>query len=425
MSEPEIVCPNCSHEIKLTESLAAPLIAATRRQFQKQLAAKDEDIARKEEALRAQQEQLAHDRETIEDQVKARLSVERSQIVAAEAKKAREAAAAELETAGKQLSELQQFLADNNQKLAAAQQAHADFLRKGRELEEQKREVELTVEKRVQASLSDVHIKARQEAEDALKAQVSQKDTQIAAMNRTIEELKRKADQGSQQTQGEALELELEEMLRAKFPLDLIEPVGKGEFGGDIVQHVNSALGQAAGVILWEFKNTKNWSDGWLAKLREDQRAAKADVALIISQALPKEVETFALIEGVWVAHPRCAIPVAVAMRHSLIEIASTRNAQLGQQTKMELVYQYLTGPRFKQRLEGIIEKFDELRDDLDKERKFMNRIWAKREGQIQGVVDSMTGMWGDLQGIAGKALPEIASLDAPLLEGPEDLAGL
>jgi hypothetical protein len=425
MNDPQIICPNCSREIKLTESLAAPLIAATRQQFQKQLAAKDEDIAKKEEALRAQQEQLVRDRETIEDQLKTRLSAERSQIVTAEAKKAREAAAIELESKSKQLSELQQEREQDKIKLAAAQRAQVEFLRRERELEDVRRELDLTIEQRVQASLTEVHTKARQEAEDALKGQVSQKDAQIATMNRTIEELKRKADQGSQQTQGEALEMELEELLRASFPLDLIEPVGKGEFGGDVVQHVNSALGQAAGVILWEFKNTKNWSDGWLSKLREAQRTAKADVALIISQALPKEVETFALIEGVWVAHPRCAIPVAVAMRHSLIEIASTRNAQLGQQTKMELVYQYLTGPRFKQRLEGIIEKFDELRDDLDKERKFMNRAWAKREGQIQGVIDSMTGMWGDLQGIAGKALPEIASLDAPLLEGPGEATTL
>jgi hypothetical protein len=425
MNDPQIICPNCSREIKLTESLAAPLIAATRQQFQKQLAAKDEDIAKKVEALLAQQEQLARDRETLEDQLKTRLSAERSQIVAAEAKKAREAAAIEIESKSNQLSELRQEREQDKIKLAAAQRAQVEFLRRERELEDVRRELDLTIEQRVQASLTEVHTKARQEAEDALKGQVSQKDAQIATMNRTIEELKRKADQGSQQTQGEALEMELEELLRASFPLDLIEPVGKGEFGGDVVQHVNSALGQAAGVILWEFKNTKNWSDGWLSKLREDQRTAKADVALIISQALPKEVETFALIEGVWVAHPRCAIPVAVAMRHSLIEIASTRNAQLGQQTKMELVYQYLTGPRFKQRLEGIIEKFDELREDLDKERKFMNRAWAKREGQIQGVIDSMTGMWGDLQGIAGKALPEIASLDAPLLEGPGEATTL
>jgi hypothetical protein len=158
-----------------------------------------------------------------------------------------------------------------------------------------------------------------------------------------------------------------------------------------------------------------------LYKAREDQRAAKADTALIISQTLPKDVETFDLIDGVWVAHPRCAIPVAVALRHALIELAGSRNAQLGQQTKMELVYQYLTGPRFRQRLEGIIEKFDELKDDLDKERKFMNRVWAKCEGQIQGVLDSTTGMWGDLQGIAGKALPEIATLDTPLLESRDD----
>lgn len=419
MSEPQIVCPNCSHEIKLTESLAAPLIEATRKKFQEQLSAKDAEFSKKEETLRVQQEQLARDRESIEDQVSARLKAERSHIAAVEAKKAREAAATELETKNKELTELQQVLAENNQKLATAQQAQADLIRKQRELDDAKRELELTIEQRVQASLADVHVKARQEAEDLLKAQVSQKDLQIAAMNRTIEELKRKADQGSQQTQGEALELELEALLKSKFPLDLIEAVGKGEFGGDVVQRVNGSLGQAAGVILWEFKRTKNWSDGWLAKLREDQRNAKADIALIISQTLPKDVETFDLIDGVWVAHPRCAVPVAVALRQSLIELAGARSAQQGQQTKMELMYQYLTGPRFRQRLEGIVEKFDELKEDLDKERKFMNRIWSKREGQIQSVIETTVGMYGDLQGIAGRALPEIPSLDMPLLTYP------
>jgi hypothetical protein len=419
MSEPQIVCPNCSYEIKLTESLAAPLIEATRKKFQEQLAAKDAEFSKKEETLRVQQEQLARDRESIQDQVSTRLKAERSQIAAVEAKKAREAAAAELETKNQELTELQQVLAENNQKLATAQQAQADLIRKQRELDDAKRELELTVEQRVQASLAEVQVKARQEAEDLLKAQVSQKDLQIAAMNRTIEELKRKADQGSQQIQGEALELELEALLKSKFPLDLIEPVGKGEFGGDVVQRVNGSLGQAAGVILWEFKRTKNWSDGWLAKLREDQRNAKADIALIISQTLPKDVETFDLIDGVWVAHPRCTVPVAVALRQSLIELAGARSAQQGQQTKMELIYRYLTGPRFRQRLEGIVEKFDELKEDLDKERKFMNRIWSKREGQIQSVIETTVGMYGDLQGIAGKALPEIPSLDMPLLTYP------
>jgi hypothetical protein len=399
MNESYVVCPRCAHQIPLTESLAAPFIEATRKQFREQLAAKDVEFGRKEEALRIQQEELFRARESVEDQVSTRLRAERGQIAAAEGKKAREATASELSIKSKELAEIQKVLADNNIKLAVAQQAQADIMRKQRELDDTKRELDLTIEMRVQDGLAGVHLKAKQEAEDALKAQLSQKDLQMAAMNRTIEELRRKAEQGSQQAQGEALELEFESLLKVRFPLDLIEPVGKGEFGGDIVHHVNAVTGQTAGVILWELKRTKNWSDSWLTTLRDDQRAAKADVSLVVSHTLPKNVETFDLIDGVWVAHPRCAIPVAVALRQLLIEVAGSRTAQLGQQTKMELVYQYLNGPRFRQRVEGIIEKFKELKDDLDKERKFINRVWAKREGQIQGVIDSTSGMWGDLQG--------------------------
>jgi hypothetical protein len=236
-------------------------------------------------------------------------------------------------------------------------------------------------------------------------------------MARTIEELKRKAEQGSQQSQGEVLELELEELLRARFPTDVIEPVGKGELGADVVQQVNGSIGRAAGIILWESKRTKAWSEGWLAKLRDDQRRCRADIALIISETLPKHVEHFDLVDGVWVAHPRCAVPVAVALRQTLIEVNSSRLAQQGQQTKMEQVYQYLTGMKFRQRVEAVVEKFNDMREDLDKERKFMGRQWAKRETQIVSVIESTVGMVGDLQAIAGKAMPEIPSLELPLLE--------
>jgi hypothetical protein len=176
-------------------------------------------------------------------------------------------------------------------------------------------------------------------------------------------------------------------------------------------------VGQAAGIILWESKRTKAWSDGWLAKLRDDQRRCGADVALIISQALPKHVEHFDLIDGVWVAHPRCAIPVAIALRQTLIEVNGLRLVQHGQQTKMVQVYQYLTGMKFRQRVEAVVEKFNDMREDLDKERKFMGRQWAKRETQIASVIESTVGLVGDLQAIAGKAMPEIPSLDMPLLE--------
>jgi len=425
--EPTLHCPNCNHEIRLTESLAAPLLAETRRQFQEQLATKDAEVARKTEAIRQERDQLSKDREAIDDQVRQRLAAERTQLIAAEAKKAREAAAAEVAAKAGEAAELRQILEANNVKLAEAQQAQAELMRKQRALDEEKRELELTIEKRVQASVEQIHLKARQEADEAARLRVAEKDQTIESMTRTIEELKRKAEQGSQQSQGEVFELELEELLRGRFPTDAIEPVGKGELGADVIQQVNGAVGQPAGIILWETKRTKAWSDGWLAKLRDDQRRSGADVALIISHALPKHIEQFDLVDGVWVAHPRCALPVAVALRQALIDVSGSRLVQQGQQTKMEQVYRYLTGTKFKQRVEAVVEKFNDMRDDLDKERKFMGRLWAKRETQIQAVIDSTVGMVGDLQAIAGKAMPGIPSLDLPLLEndpGSERQAG-
>ncbi|MFQ3458709.1 DUF2130 domain-containing protein [Bradyrhizobium sp. UFLA01-814] len=415
--EPTLQCPHCRNEIKLTESLAAPLLEETRKHFQALLANKDEEVLRKTEALRLEREQLARAREQIEDQVAKRLSAERTSLVATEAKKAREAAAAELQAREAEAAELRQSLAANNAKLAEAQQQQAELIRKQRALDEEKRELELTIEKRVQASIEVIRAKARQEADEATRLKVLEKDQTIESMSRTIEELKRKAEQGSQQSQGEVLELELEQLLRGRFPADLIEPVAKGELGADVVQQVNGLVGQSAGIILWESKRTKAWSDGWLGKLRDDQRRCGADVALIISHALPKHVEHFDLVDGVWVAHPRYAIPVAIALRQTLIEVRSSRAAQQGQQTKMEKVYQYLTGMKFRQRVEAVVEKFNDMREDLDKERKFMGRQWAKRETQIVAVVESTVGMVGDLQAIAGKAMPEIPSLDLPLLE--------
>jgi hypothetical protein len=417
MIDPQIVCPNCRTEIKLTESLAAPLLADARRQFEQQLAAREADFGRREAGLKKTQEDLARAREAIDDQVATKLKAERAAIVEAEAGKARLALTEELDQRDRQLADLQQILATNNAKLAEAQQAQAEVMRKQRELDDAKREVELTVEKRVQENLAAVHDKARIEAEDALKSKVTEKETQIAGMQRQIEELRRKAEQGSQQLQGEALEVELESLLRCRFPRDLIEPVPKGAFGGDVVHRVLGANGQTCGTILWESKRTKTWSNDWLGKLRDDQRAAKAEVALIVSSALPKGVEGFDLIDNVWVAEPRFAVPLAVALRQSLIDLAGSRQTQEGQQTKMELVYRYLTGPRFRHRIDAIVEKFTEMQADLERERKTMMRLWAKREEQLRGVLDSTAGLYGDLQGIAGRAMQEIESLDMLMIE--------
>jgi len=420
MTEPTITCPKCSSEIKLTESLAAPLVEQAKKQFQSQLAAREAEFVKRTQELRAQQDEIATARERIEELVASKLKGERPQIAAAEAKKAREAAALELDNKERETAELKELLARNSEKLAAAQKDQAELLRKQRELEDAHRELDLMVQKKVQEELAGVRIKAKQEAENELKLKVSERDHQIAGMTRTIEELKRKAEQTSQQAQGEVLELELEEVLRARFPSDVIEPVAKGELGADVIQRVNEALGVRAGVILWESKRTKNWSHGWLAKLRDDQRRCGADIALVISNALPKDIENFDLVDGVWVAHPRCAVPLAVAIRQSLVAVNSARTLQQGQLSKAEEVYRYLTGKRFRQRLEAIIERFNDMRQDLDRERKFMTRAWAKRESQLTSVIESTIGMYGDLQGIAGKAMPEIDNLDTPLLDGPD-----
>ncbi|MEO8327601.1 MAG: DUF2130 domain-containing protein, partial [Nitrospirota bacterium] len=338
MTEPTITCPQCKTEIKLTESLAAPLLEATKRDFEQRLAQKDAEASKRDAALREREAVLAKSQETFEEQVADKLKLERSKIVVEENRKARLALSNDLDQKSKEILEIQGILKQKDEKLAEAQKVQADLLRKQRELDDAKRELDLTIEKRVQEGLTATRDQAKKEAEEGLKFKVMEKEQTIASMQKQIEELKRRAEQGSQQLQGEVQELELEAMLTSKFPLDQIQPVAKGEHGGDVLHRVASSFGQACGTILWESKRTKNWSDGWLIKLREDQRQAKAEIAIIVSQALPKEVETFEFIDGVWVTHPKVALPLAIAMRNTLMEVAGARQASEGQQTKMEMV---------------------------------------------------------------------------------------
>jgi hypothetical protein len=412
MAEPTVVCPQCKTEIKLTESLAAPLLESIRRDYEQRLTQKDADMAKREKTLHEREAVLQKQKESMDEQVAQKMQQEQARIAAEEAKKAKLAVGNELNQKVKEINDLQDILKQRDIKLADAQKAQADLIRKQRELDDAKRELELTVEKRVETGLAAAREKAKKEAEDEMKLKVMEAEQTIASMQRQIEDLKRRAEQGSQQLQGEVQELELEALLGTRFPRDTIQPVPKGEFGGDILHRVIGPLGQQCGTILWESKRTKNWSDGWLPKLREDQRAAKAEIAVIVSQILPKDVETFGIVDQVWVAHPKVALPVAVALRQTLIEIAGARQSSEGQQTKMEMVYQYLTGPRFRHRIQAIVEAFSSMREDLDRERKAITKQWSKREEQIDRVMQATVGMYGDLQGIAGKTLQEIEGLE-------------
>jgi hypothetical protein len=408
VAEPTIQCPQCQAEIKLTESLAAPLLRGREQEFK-----------RLQSALEEREASIQRQRDGLEQEMTRRLCAERGKVAEEEQRKARLAIGTELELKHRELEELGTLLKSRDAKLAEAQQAHATVVRKQRELEEREREIDLTIEKRVSANVSQIQQKAKQEAEDLLKSKVIEKNQLILSMQRQIDELRRKSEQGSQQLQGDAMEVELHQLLSERFEHDIVARVQKGEFGGDVAHQVLSQSGLMCGTILWESKRTKSWSDAWLAKLRQDQRAAKAEIAVIVSQALPKGVTNFDLVEGVYVVSPQCVLPVATLLRKALLELAIARQSSEGRETKAGLIYQYLIGPRFRRRVQAIVEAFTCMQDDLSAEKKAFHKQWAKREIQLERLMSSTVGMYGELQGIAGRSLEEIEGLNVLALASP------
>ena len=412
MSDPVLKCPDCGTSIKLNESLAGPLLERARAEFNQKLRRKNDEIT-------AEKTRLENERSMMDVKLKRGIEDARAGIATEESKKAREKAAKDLAAQAKEAENLRAALKENDQKLAKAQDEQAQFLKQRRVLEDEKRELGLTIEKRVQEEADQIRAKAKAEQESVYHLKQKESDHMIAALTKQIGDLKRRAEQGSQQHQGEVLEIELEDLLARKFPYDEIKPVPKGEFGGDIIQNVMSPNGKICGSILWETKRTKSWHATWLPKIKNDQRKAGAAIAILMSTALPQEFETaqFKQIDGVWVTGYESAISLVTVLRNGLIDIASAYAVRDGQESKAELIYDYLTGTKFKHRVEAIVEKFELMHKDLHQERKVMTKLWARREQQIQGVIASTIGMYGDLEGIAGTSMPAIDGLDMPLLE--------
>ncbi|MBL8789903.1 MAG: DUF2130 domain-containing protein [Rhizobiales bacterium] len=411
-TDPQITCPHCRSEIKLTESLAAPLLAATRADYEKRLQSQSETLAKERADLLQQQTRLAHAAANVEQEVAERLEAQRAALVAHEQKRVRSSLEFEMKQQADAMAELRSVLKQREDKLAEAQKQQAEYVVKERALEDQKRELDLTVARRVEAESAAILARAQAEAADALRLKVAEKDETIDGMKRQIEELKRRAEQGSQQLQGEVLELDFEHQLQQRFPMDRVAPVPKGEIGADLVQEVMTTAGQGVGTIIWELKRAKNWSEGWLAKLRDDQRSYPADLAVLVSTALPKGVDRLDVVEAVHVVHPREALALAAILRAHLLDIARVRLQQVGQAGKMEQMYEYLTGPHFKHRVDAIIENFRAQQKELEKEKAFMLRQWAKREKNLFNVLEATSGMYGDMQGIAGSTMQAIAALD-------------
>ena len=421
-NEPMILCPKCATKIRLTDSLTESILSPTRKEYEMKLADQQRLFQDRESRLADQEIEIDRRQLALGDEIRNRLRSEREQVAQEEAQKAKVAFNDRLQSGNEEIAELRKVLAERDKKLEEARKVQAEIRRKERQLEEARLEMECTVESRINEALGDIRAKALKDAEGRLKLRIIEREETIAGMTRQIEDLKRRAEQGSQQLQGEAQEIELERLLRAKFPGDIVKRIPKGTSGGDILQSVLGPQGQSWGTILLESKRTKRWSDSWLSKLRNDQRVSNAHAAILVSEALPKGLETFDLIDGVWVAEFRCAIAVVTAVRQALIEVWAARKAEECEQTKAEMVYRYLTGQRFRQRVGAIVEWFTEMQNDLNRERTVITRLWSKREEQIMGIVEASSGMYGDLQGIAGRSLPEIVGLEFKASSEPKRL---
>ncbi len=282
-----------------------------------------------------------------------------------------------------------------------------------RDLRRKDEERELEMKKRLAAEEGKIKDELAKKFLEDHELKDKEKEKIISDLKLALDAAKRKAEQGSQQTQGEVLELELEALLKKEFPNDIISEVKKGQRGADVVQTVVDKNGDTCGVILWESKNAQ-WHDGWLQKLREDQREAKAHHGVLVATNAPKEVGLFKYLQNVWVATRPAVLNLATALRYDLIHVNHERLMNVGKNEKMEVLYQYITGTEFTHRIEAIVESFTNLQQDIEKEKRWFSIKWARQEKEIRKVIDSTHGIYGELQAVSGRGLQTIKQLEGP-----------
>ncbi len=373
------------------------------------LAEKERRVAEAQQielALRQKQRELQEKQQDLELEVTRRLEQ-------ATAKVQEEAAAKAKQDWSLQFRDLQTQLAERDRKVAEAQQAELELRKQQRELEAKQQALELEVARQLDLERTRIRDEVKRTALEEQRLRLGEKEKVISDLQKQIETLRQKAEQGSQQLQGEVLELEFQQLLQSHFPADAITPVSTGVRGADLMQRVRDGAGQDCGSLIWEAKRTRAWNNGWPAKLKEDQRAHCADVAVLLTAALPAEVKNFASVDGVWVTDFGCALGLAAALRQGLISVANARRVESGKQEKMDVLYRYLSGNEFRQKVEAIVEAFVSMKSDLEAEKRALTRIWAKREKQIEQALGNTALMYGGVQGIIGQgALPAIQLLE-------------
>lgn len=405
MPDQTITCPYCGKEIPLTETLSHQIKEGLRKEYELKARDREFEIAKREKSLAEEKKILEDSKKAIDQQVFQKLQAERENL--------KQETRKEIEAAVRiELKDLQEQNVEKERKLAEAQKVELEFRKKVRELEELGKNQELEITRKLDEERRSIYEKAKKEAGDEHRLKLLEKEKQLEDTKKALDEAKRKAQQGSMQTQGEVLELDLEAFLRSQFPIDEIEPVPKGITGADILQKVHDRGGRYCGTIIWESKHTKAWNDGWLSKLKDDRREVKAEIAVLVTETMPKGIEGFVHMEGVWVTSYALSIALASVLRTGLIELAQYKVSVVGKNEKMEVLYNYLSGQEFKQRIEAIVESFQTMKEDLDQEKRAMIKTWAKREKQIERIINNTVGMYGDMQGIIGASLPHIKSLE-------------
>ncbi len=380
-----ITCPNCAREFSLDQGFGQQVL--------EQLSeASAGAIAAMRDAERASVERLA---ET--------------------------ATAARLEEMRKTLGERDRLLAERNQQVAALRDEQLQLRKEREKLKDEKAALALEVQKQVDLQLQRRESVVRAQEQERFQLEKAELQKKLDDAGEQLAAAQRRMEQGSQQLQGEVLELVIEDGLRRAFPLDAIEEVKKGQRGGDVLQRVVTRGGQAAGTILWETKRAKEWSPQWILKLKEDMRAVGASVGILVTMpgALPKDWPAgayFAAYEDVWVTQASTAFGVAELLRLGLLDLHRQRAISAGKGEKMEALYDYLTSPQFAHKLKAVFEVFKKMREELESEKNVTTQRWARREKQLQAGVAQLLGIGGEIQGLAQQ--------DLPLLELEGDAAG-
>lgn len=405
MTDSSIVCPKCGTKIDL------------------------DDIARHryEEKLKADEEKLREEFSKKEEEIKKDLrekAMEWAEKKAAEKLKEKEVETKDLVAQLEEFRKKQDEAVKNELELRkrareleeAAKNAEIENVRK---LDEERRKLEATMREEQQKREEALEIERKKREEESLRKsqedfmrKLEEKEKQMDILRKSLEEANRKALQGSQQIQGEVLENELKEILTRNFPTDLIEDVPTGIRGADLVHKVRDPYSRELGIILWESKNTKAFAADWIKKLKDDRVLAKADVCILVSSVLPDGVRHFGLYEGVWVTEPEYFLPLTHALRDKILALAEQGKSLVGREEKMELLYGYLSGPEFRAKIENVIGAFRSMKDDLDAEKRSMQRIWSKREKELERIINNTSMLYGDMQGIMGANLGKIEYLE-------------